>query len=505
MEIRDCLPLMTKFYLSRIVDSIFKENIPKGSEDQLIERIDQNSEYLSNPKRVREALNLKQMPRTHRILTHCTLSLLLEQNDLAATEEDLFNQVTAHEQWITDKANDPAAFAYSDKHALDVYRTVLEVALQDADVSEDEFALLERLRQKLKISRLEHCLLESDLGMFPKKGNALHTFEEFRQVNIDLQKRGILFFLNKADPQVLALPVEIGKQVAAFLKFEMRAQAQKLLHETLTMDQLRSVCRDLGLPSSGTKAQLSERLLEAQAKPSEILAAFSNEDLSQICRKLPGVAVSGPKSRLIQNIIDYFASLTAKSPVDTEDPRETAYQYFEELAARNNKELYRSGLINKDRQMEDQFEQATRFLFEKKLGCKLLELSGTERPDGGVAFANGELLLWDNKGKEQEYRFPKSHADQFLRYIRESQKRVNVFLIIVPEIAKEAEHQAIRLKYRNETDTDIALITARDLKYLAETWPKFTKNNEPFDLNVFNTTGLLDRNTLDQRMKLLLG
>ena len=68
-----------------------------------------------------------------------------------------------------------------------------------------------------------------------------------------------------------------------------------------------------------------------------------------------------------------------------------------------------------------------------------------------------------------------------------------------------AEHQAIRLKYRNETDTDIALITARDLKYLAENWPKFTKNNKPFDLNVFNTTGVLDRNTLDQRMKLLLG
>ncbi|MCF8040212.1 MAG: hypothetical protein K9K79_12940 [Desulfohalobiaceae bacterium] len=107
MEIRDCLPLMTKIYLSRIVDSIFKENIPKGSEDHLIERIDQNSEYLSNPERIREVLNLKEMPRTHRILTHCILTLLLEQDNLAATEEDLFNAVIAHEQWITDKAKDP--------------------------------------------------------------------------------------------------------------------------------------------------------------------------------------------------------------------------------------------------------------------------------------------------------------------------------------------------------------------------------------------------------------
>lgn len=503
MEIRDCLQYMTKAYLSRVVDSIYKETISKGDESQLRDQIEQNMDYLANEKRVDEALNLCNMHRANRILTHCILTLLLEQEQFASTEENLFEAVKEYEQWINDKAKEENAFAYSDKRAIDIYKNVLEVALQDADVSEDEYALLERLREKLQLTRFEHSLLESDLGMFPKKGNKIHTLEEFRQSYIELQKRGILFYCNKTDPPLIALPEEISTQVAKVLKFEMRKEAQKLLHDSLTMEQLKSVCKELGLPTSGTKTQISERLLEAQAKPSEILSTFYNEDLSNICRKLPGVSVSGSKNKLIQNIIIYFNSLSTKPPLDTEDPREIYYQYFEELAERNNKELYRTGLIKKDRDMESYFEEATRYLFEQKLGCELLDLKGSEKADGAVSFANGELLLWDNKGKEQVYKFPKSHADQFLRYIRESPNRVKVFLVIVPDMNKEAENQAVQLKKRNETDTDIALITARDLKYLAEKWPEFSKSKK-FDLNIFNITKILDRNELDKRMNLFL-
>lgn len=504
MEVLDCLPKMTKAYLTRVVDSIFKENIPKGSEEQLKEQIEQNIDYLINEERIREALNFANMSRTNRILTRTLLSSLLEKPDLSATEEDLFECVQKQEKQIIEKAKDPNALAFSDDHSIDIYKTVLKVALEDAHISEEEFALLEKLRQKLHISRLEHWILESRLEMFPKKGNQPHTFEDFRQTHLELQKRGILFYCNRADPNpLIALPDEISKKVARIIGFEMRRDAQELLQNTLTTDQLRTAARQQGLPVSGSKQEVSERLIETQCRPSEILEELSAEELYKICKKLPGVAVSGSKNQRISGIISYFASLTAKTPVKGEDPRELYYQYLEELAERNNKELYRLGIIKKDREMEDYFEEATRYLFEKKLGCTLLHMEGTEHADGAVYFPNNEVLLWDNKGKEQKYRFPKSHADQFLKYIRESAQRVTVFLVVTPDVAPEAEQQALRLRYQNNTDTDVAIITARELKYVAEKWPEFSKSGK-FDLNVFNTTGILDRPLLEQRMKFLL-
>lgn len=504
MEVLDCLPKMTKAYLTRVVDSIFKENIPKGSEEQLKEQIEQNIDYLTNEERIREALNFANMSRTNRILTRNLLNSLLEKPDLSATEENLFDCVQKQEQRITEKAKDPNAFAFSDKRSIDIYQTILAVALEDAHISEEEFALLEKLRQKLNISRLEHWMLESRLEMFPKKGNQPHTFEEFKGTHLELQRRGILFYCNRADPNpLIALPDEISEKVARIIGFEMRRDAQELLQNTLTTDQLRTAARQQGIPVSGSKQEVSERLIETQCKPSEILEGLSVDELYQISKKLPGVAVSGSKNQRISNIINYFSSLTAKTPVKSEDTRELYYQYLEELAERNNKELYRLGIIKKDREMEDYFEQATRYLFEKKLECELLQMNGTEHADGAVCFPNNEVLLWDNKGKEQKYRFPKSHADQFLRYIRESAKRVNVFLVITPDVDPEAEQQAMRLRYQNNTDTDIAIITARELKYVAERWQEFSKSGK-FDLNVFNMTGILDRPKLEQRMKILL-
>ncbi len=359
------------------------------------------------------------------------------------------------------------------------------------------------MRKKLQINRLEHCLLESKLGKFPKDGNQLHSYEELKQAHLELQKKGILFFCNKAKPNnLIVLPEEISEVVSKVIKFEMGKEAQKLLHDTLTTGQLRTACRSQGLPVSGTKQEVSNRLVETQTKPSEILDTLSNDELYAICHKLPGVHKSGTKQTKINNIISYFDSLTNKPPVESKDEREVYYQYFEELAERNNKELYRLGIIKRDRDMESLFEEATRYLFEKKLGCPLVKQDGSEHADGGVEFPNGELLLWDNKGKEQKYKFPKSHADQFLRYIRNSTQRIRVFLIIVPNVLPEAEQQALHLKYNNPTDTDVALITAKNLKFLAENWKELSKK-ECINLNIFNMTGIIDRQKIEHRLNIL--
>ena len=161
-------------------------------------------------------------------------------------------------------------------------------------------------------------------------------------------------------------------------------------------------------------------------------------------------------------------------------------------------------MIKKDRNMEDAFEEGTRYLFTEKLGLELIHMPGSDHPDGCFQMRpGGDLLMWDNKSKESVYSFPNSHVRQFKRYIRDSDRRVSCFLVIVPEIDAAAATVAARLKVESRTDTDVALITAEDLLWLAEEWPG-RKSHKPFDPEVFNITGLLDRRTLERRMRILL-
>jgi hypothetical protein len=57
------------------------------------------------------------------------------------------------------------------------------------------------------------------------------------------------------------------------------------------------------------------------------------------------------------------------------------------------------------------------------------------------------------------------------------------------------------LKVESGTDTDIALITAEDLLWLAEEWRQ-ARPNQKFNLDVLNITGILSRPMLEQRLKL---
>jgi hypothetical protein len=109
--------------------------------------------------------------------------------------------------------------------------------------------------------------------------------------------------------------------------------------------------------------------------------------------------------------------------------------------------------------------------------------------------------MWDNKSKESVYTFPPSHLRQFKRYIRDAPDRVSCFLIIVPAIADSAAQNAARLKVESGRDTDVALITAADLLWLAEQWASRPKAG-PFNLDVLNMTGVLSRPVLEQRLRL---
>ena len=112
-------------------------------------------------------------------------------------------------------------------------------------------------------------------------------------------------------------------------------------------------------------------------------------------------------------------------------------------------------------------------------------MSGTEHPDGMLSY-NDKLILWDNKSKETDVNLS-DHIKQFDRYIKNSEKPIAVFIVIAPSFTKDSASECA--KYSMQNDTLILLITANELKSLAEKWAQNNKGDEPFPLGYFKQNG----------------
>lgn len=503
MKVAEAVQNMSIIYLNRIIDS-FTRDFPKQGVEEARDTIIKNVNELANTRRIRNLLRTFDELYDQQILQNYILESLLNSNNHLSTEDEIRKNVESIEKRMLDEATDENCFQYTDQHSLEVLKTVLKVALEDEKLSSDELKLIKHLREKLDLNIKEQHLILAQLGHYPKEGNELHTSSEINNALAALQKRGVVFFCNKFDKGACyVIPDEIVEGVKSAIGFELNQEAYKLLLGNLQVTQMRDILENKNIKKSGKKEDLINRILHTEISPSETLGLLSNDELYDLCKSLPGANVSGTKEDKIKRIINYFTELKVKDIAENSDPREVYYDYLIELANRDRKNLLSNKVIKKDRDMEKAFEEGTRFLFEQKFNLQLLGQIGSENPDGALKFGDNELLMWDNKGKEDIYRFPNSHLRQFKRYIRDSTIRVSCFLIIVPDISEDAEKNAYKLKVDSKSDTDIALITAEELKWTSESWQDYS-NAEKFDVEVFNITGILDRQTLTKRMKLLL-
>ncbi|MBA4148146.1 MAG: hypothetical protein H0X66_08515 [Verrucomicrobia bacterium] len=95
-----------------------------------------------------------------------------------------------------------------------------------------------------------------------------------------------------------------------------------------------------------------------------------------------------------------------------------------------------------------------------------LTLLGSNHPDGAISFRE-ELIYWDNKSKETPVNL-KDHLRQFDEYIKTAEKKVACFLVIGPDFTPESS--LVAMQYFVENGTTLTLITAGELKELAERW-----------------------------------
>lgn len=503
MKVAEAVKHMTVAYLRRIVDS-FTKDFPQPEEERAREIIVQNTDELTDPQRIGRTLRVADRPYSTRILQHNILEALLNKPERRATEGEIVDDVRSLEKEVLDEAERPEeSLAYEDDDALDTLRAVLDVAVQDDQVSPEELSLIHRLRRKLGVQERSKQILLAQLNHFPRAGNEIHSPSELSSALNDLQKLGVVFYCNRLDGGVYLIPEEIVPGVKRALGVELSQKPWRLLLENLTTDHLSTILQANGLPGHGLKEERIERVVHAGIVPSDALGELKSSELYDILGGLAGATVRGTKPERIQRIIDYFQDLVIKDVPDEASPAETYYEYLVELAERDRESLLANDVISKDRDMDAAFEEGATWLFEERLGLKVLEMAGSDHPDGILKFPSGDLLMWDAKSKEDAYRFPRSHLRQFKRYIRDAPRRVSCFLILVPSVEDGVGTKAQLLKSESGDDSDVALIAAEDLKWVAENWEDVGSSGE-FDIEVFDATGVLTRDRLEERIGLFL-
>ena len=441
--------------------------------------------------------------------------VLLNEEGYFLSSNETEEKIMAVEQQIVNRSieTDISDLAsYNDeqrKRNFDLYYFVLQVAWDYEDSkSPDEVNLLRKLRERLNINGRDHWLLEAKIGKFPKPNNEIHNRGEIREARRFLQGLGLLFSIrDEKGAEFDLIPEELAEVMKKALGKEMKEPNYSILirHKLVYKKAfLRAALEKVGLvPNPNDTLNILAEKVIRYIKPSILLGGVTtrdgldNEALYKWCAEI-NQPVSGTKQERIERIISYYDSLRQTDP-QPEDERTVWYEMYEELAVRDYPLLRAQGIITKDSEVDSKFEEATAYLFQHKLNHTPLKQAGTNHPDGLLSFKD-MYVMWDNKSKEKPGLVDlKEHIKQFHEYMEKADKTVPIFFVIAPGFTDESELAAFQ--YTSEhLARNIVLITAQELKNLAEKWnsKENKRRDEPFPLGLFARTGRFNATILQK-------
>ncbi len=442
----------------------------------------------------------------HRVLAELiVIDVLLNEYGHLLPLEELAERVLQKEQDILNESNerdlkDLSGGREDTEHYknLCLYDFVLKIAWEHRDTkSIDEANLLRKLRKRLGVTSNEHRILEAKIGKYPKGHNELHSKSEIREAVRILEQLGLLFQVrNDANVDFAVIPEDIVQPMKKVLGVEMRRPGymQLLRYKAVRKKPyLQRMLEKSGIAysSGATVAELQERVADT-LQPAVLLGGHSpkdglnNQNLYQWCSDLR-LPVAGRKEDRIQRIVEHYNQLQFHQP-DKGDPRQRWYEFYHELACRDRQTLRAQHIIEKDIDIDRYFEEATSYLFEKKLNQTPLRQAGTEHCDGLLSFRD-KYVMWDNKSSEIPVNL-KTCIRQFDSYMHRSDKPVPIFLMIGPGFTPGSELVALRYTADN-IGRNIALIEADELKEVAELWSREgnKQRSEPFPLGLFASPG----------------
>lgn len=445
-------------------------------------------------------------------LKRIILTVLLQEETHSSTEPRLFEIITAFESSLLKRAkqfnlseikkSDPERW-----HRLDTYRIVLEAAWSDDDtISADEARLLSVLRSHLHITMEEHWVIGARLKRFPKVDCALHTPDEVNDARKDLQRQALLWsFKNEDDQNTDVIPAEVAEVIRKYhAKLELQTINYRRLisHDAISGADLRAVLQRNEMDKSGNKPDLIDRIVSSDILPSAVLDELDKDKLSTICAGF-GLRSSGAKGELIQRLIDFYDDLTFELRPETKDKREVWYSNYELLSRRAYAELHAKKMIEKDLEIEHQFEAATAFLFDRMLHVPCDMTRKDNKADGRLYLDDKQTLLLDCKSAESPVNLQDYLENQFDGYLRKERDRGRQplgFLVIATSYTPNSLKLAYQ--YKAKTNWDISLITAEGLKHLAERWAAM-EPEKPFPVRLLNTTGVIDKDRAEVILSLV--
>lgn len=497
MKFNECVENVSTFLDLKRFANEYVIDYKRLSFEELKAAVIKTSPQYSNEENIRNVVRFFELnnDRNIRILFNIFIkSVLLNCDDFTESLRITEDKVVAYEQDVVNLANE---FSLNDEvDNIDFYKYVVEAAWENNDdVSVDEQNLINKIKVKLGISEKHHQILEAQIGKFPTQGNILHTKDEISSLRKLLQLKGLVISVRDSNGNDYdVIPYEVAISLRKIFDIDIKEAAFKNLLESKFVKNKTYLTDILGkanvsLPRNANLTQLKELVIK-NLTAHKLIGGFSANDgldkstLTEWCSSL-GLNIYGTKPDLINRIVSYYDEIR-QIQCSEEDDREALYYFYTDLASRNLSNLRQQGIITKDLECEHKFETATNYIFEKIFKSKPLIMSGTEHPDGILSF-NNKLIMWDNKSKETDVSLA-DHIKQFDRYIKSSAKPVSVFMVIGPSFTPDSQKECA--KYAMSNDTIILLITAQELKDLAEKWKKtHSDDSEPLPLGIFKQNG----------------
>ncbi|MFO7867103.1 MAG: hypothetical protein R6T98_12115 [Desulfatiglandales bacterium] len=241
--------------------------------------------------------------------------------------------------------------------------------------------------------------------------------------------------------------------------------------------QLYHVLKKKKLKIGGTKNQRVERIVNSIYSLTTILDTLRKDELinlSKLCELPP----MGKKTEIIERIVHYFRNYQIKGTKAT--PKEL-FSIYEDLSKQNNNAYRDIGIDDKDislSTMTADFERATKYIFESIFGLTVkTQTPGREEPDGVIKEDN--IILYECKTSlSPPYELPIAHRDQFCRYMKDQYDKLEphaktalkCFILIAHSFGDKIEDKLAHMKI--EPYIPFCLITASDLRFIAEKWLK---------------------------------
>lgn len=497
MLLEDIIDNTSKLYLDKIVSS-FTKNIHKLKEEESRDLIRKNLKDITSSSHIQKKLNFEMLSFHEKALANLIIRFFLLESNFKVNETDFFKLFSKYLSIERTNIRSKNVFININSKKVEIIGALFEVIILDKDITGDEEKILERLRQKFDLTETEFLNVlyhSTKYDLFEK-----FTDNSINELLKELMNRGLIQYVNKGtEEKYLVMAEEIAGIIAELFNYPLDSKSYSLLFDKTSKTTLQELCKQLMLPSSGSKETMINGLLAQGFSAFKLLENIDKKELTRIAKALKSVNISGTKETIIKNIIKFYFQLETspiRQTVKFELP--DLWAYYSDFASRNYNVLRQLNLIKKDLEIEHLFEELTKYAFRDLGGNELYALKGSNKADGAIKIGDN-LMFWDNKSQEKPYEFPNSHHKQFLQYIKQSKIPVSFFLVITTTVINEKAIQTNCIKLSNISGVNIGVIEASTFKKF------FDKHNKRKHINpeIFNHIGLLTQDLLEMRYEVL--